>query len=85
MIPEWFEEQSNEFEVLTCPPNSTELNPIGHLWDVAGQISLNARYRCTPGGVHASMGQGCLGSNRWTKTISGRRYVFMWEHKEKKI
>ncbi|KAK3526639.1 hypothetical protein QTP70_030847 [Hemibagrus guttatus] len=34
MAPEWFDEHNNEFEVLTCPPNSPDLNPIEHLWDV---------------------------------------------------
>ena len=34
MVQEWFEEHNNEFEVLTWPPNSPDLNPIQHLWDV---------------------------------------------------
>ncbi|KAK3563664.1 hypothetical protein QTP86_033502 [Hemibagrus guttatus] len=34
MVQEWFDEHNNEFEVLTCPPNSPNLNPIQHLWDV---------------------------------------------------
>ena len=29
-----FEEHNNEFEVLTWPPNSPDLNPIAHLWNV---------------------------------------------------
>jgi len=33
MVQECFEEHS-EFEVLTWPPNSPDLNPIKHLWDV---------------------------------------------------
>ncbi|KAK3549732.1 hypothetical protein QTP86_007743 [Hemibagrus guttatus] len=34
MVQEWFDEHNNEFEVLTWPPNSPDLNPIQHLWDV---------------------------------------------------
>ena len=34
MVQEWFEEHSNKFEVLSCPPNSPDLNPIEHLWDL---------------------------------------------------
>ena len=30
----WFEEHNNEFEVLTWPPNSPDLNPVELLWDV---------------------------------------------------
>ncbi|KAK3512371.1 hypothetical protein QTP70_007358, partial [Hemibagrus guttatus] len=34
MVQEWFDEHNNQFEVLTWPPNSTDLNPIQHLWNV---------------------------------------------------
>ncbi|KAK3568343.1 hypothetical protein QTP86_004953 [Hemibagrus guttatus] len=34
MVQEWFDEHKNEFEVLIWPPNSPDLNPIKHLWDV---------------------------------------------------
>ncbi|KAK3554948.1 hypothetical protein QTP86_001871 [Hemibagrus guttatus] len=34
MVQEWFDEHDNEFEVLTWPPNSPDLYPIEHLWDV---------------------------------------------------
>ena len=40
MVQEWFEEHSNELEVLTWPPNSRGLNPIEHLWDVHGGPTL---------------------------------------------
>ena len=30
----WFDELNNEFEVLTRTPNSPDLNPTEHLWDV---------------------------------------------------
>ena len=31
---EWFEKHDKEFKVLSWPPNSTDLNPIEHLWDL---------------------------------------------------
>ncbi|KAK3505622.1 hypothetical protein QTP70_021284 [Hemibagrus guttatus] len=34
MVHEWFYEHTNQFEVLTWPPNSPDLNPVKHLWDV---------------------------------------------------
>ncbi|KAK3547569.1 hypothetical protein QTP86_025468 [Hemibagrus guttatus] len=34
MVQEWFEEHNNQFEMLSWPPNSPDLNPIQHLWDV---------------------------------------------------
>ncbi|MCI4388989.1 hypothetical protein PGIGA_G00092540 [Pangasianodon gigas] len=34
IVQEWFEEHDKVFKVLTWPPNSPDLNPIGHLWDV---------------------------------------------------
>ena len=34
MVQESFEEPNNEFEVLAWPPNSLDLNPVEHLWDV---------------------------------------------------
>ncbi|KAK3533885.1 hypothetical protein QTP70_033007 [Hemibagrus guttatus] len=33
MVQEWFDEHTNQFE-LTWPPNSPDLNPAQHLWDV---------------------------------------------------
>ncbi|KAK3543802.1 hypothetical protein QTP70_028095, partial [Hemibagrus guttatus] len=33
-VQEWFDDHNNQFEVLTLPPNSPDLNPIQHLWDV---------------------------------------------------
>ena len=33
VVQEWFEELK-EFKVLICPPNSPDLSPIKHLWDV---------------------------------------------------
>ncbi|KAK3533242.1 hypothetical protein QTP70_013655 [Hemibagrus guttatus] len=34
MVQEWFDDHNNQFVVLTPPPNSPDLNPIQHLWDV---------------------------------------------------
>jgi len=37
IVQEWFEEHDEEFKVLAWPPNSPDLNPIEHLWDVLNQ------------------------------------------------
>ena len=34
IVQEWFEEHNDEFSVLIWPPDSSDLNPIEHLWDV---------------------------------------------------
>ncbi|KAG5841041.1 hypothetical protein ANANG_G00195380 [Anguilla anguilla] len=34
IVQEWFEEHDKEFMVLPWPPNSPDLSPIEHLWDV---------------------------------------------------
>ncbi len=37
IISDWFLEHDNEFTLLKWPPESPDLNPIEHLWDVVEQ------------------------------------------------
>jgi len=37
IISNWCLEHDNEFTVLKCRPQSPDLNPIEHLWDVVEQ------------------------------------------------
>ncbi|GBM33787.1 Transposable element Tc1 transposase [Araneus ventricosus] len=34
IVLEWFEEHTDEFHLISCPPNSPYLNPMEHIWDV---------------------------------------------------
>ncbi|GBN87022.1 hypothetical protein AVEN_50406-1 [Araneus ventricosus] len=34
IVLEWFEEHTNEFQLMSWPPNSPDLDPMEHIWDV---------------------------------------------------
>ncbi|GBM70738.1 Transposable element Tc1 transposase [Araneus ventricosus] len=34
IVLEWFEEHTDEFQLMSWPPNSPDLNPMEHIWDV---------------------------------------------------
>ncbi|GBN63036.1 Transposable element Tc1 transposase [Araneus ventricosus] len=34
IVLEWFEEHTDEFYLMSWPPNSPDLNPTEHIWDV---------------------------------------------------
>ncbi|GFW73807.1 transposase domain containing protein [Trichonephila clavipes] len=37
IVLEVFQEHDTEFQLMSCPPNSPDLNQIEHIWDVMGQ------------------------------------------------
>ncbi|GBM40893.1 Transposable element Tc1 transposase [Araneus ventricosus] len=37
IVLEWFEEHTDEFHLISWPPNSPDLNPKEHIWDVMEQ------------------------------------------------
>ncbi|GFT49429.1 transposase domain containing protein [Nephila pilipes] len=37
IVLEWFQEHGAEFQLMSWPPNSPDLNPIEHIWDVMGR------------------------------------------------
>ncbi|GBM80880.1 hypothetical protein AVEN_52354-1 [Araneus ventricosus] len=39
---EWFEEHTDEFHLMSWPPNSPDLNPMEHIWDVM-ELQLRAQ------------------------------------------
>ncbi|GBL98602.1 Transposable element Tc1 transposase [Araneus ventricosus] len=34
IVLKWFEEHTDEFHLMSWPPNSPDLNPMEHIWDV---------------------------------------------------
>ncbi|GBM81977.1 Transposable element Tcb2 transposase [Araneus ventricosus] len=34
IVLEWFEEHTDKFHLMSWPPNSPDLNPMEHIWDV---------------------------------------------------
>ncbi|GBM81188.1 hypothetical protein AVEN_197330-1 [Araneus ventricosus] len=34
IVLDWFEEHTDEFHLMSWPPNSPDLNPMEHIWDV---------------------------------------------------
>ncbi len=44
IISDWFLEHDNEFTLLKWPPQSPDLNPIEHLWDVVERGCLTEKY-----------------------------------------
>ncbi|GFW84008.1 transposase domain containing protein [Trichonephila clavipes] len=34
IVLEWFQEHDAEFQLMSCPPNSSDINAIEYIWDV---------------------------------------------------
>ncbi|GFS84758.1 transposable element Tcb2 transposase [Trichonephila clavipes] len=37
IVLEWFQEHDAEFQLMSWPPNSSDINPIEYIWDVMGR------------------------------------------------
>ncbi|GFX37116.1 transposable element Tcb2 transposase [Trichonephila clavipes] len=37
IVLEWFQENDAEFQLMSWPPNSSDINPIEYIWDVMGR------------------------------------------------
>ncbi|GBL84507.1 hypothetical protein AVEN_117249-1 [Araneus ventricosus] len=42
IVLEWFKENTDEFHLASWPPNSPDLNPMEHVWDVM-ELQLRAQ------------------------------------------
>lgn len=69
----WFEEHDDEFQFMSCPPNSTDINSIEHISDcvLANLVQSSSCYLPRTRKVMTKWGCNWFTCHRWIGTVLG--------------